>query len=88
MLYRTEVGSLERIREYLNIAHEPISTKEGKPPAYWPASGSLSVEKLSARYSKDGPEVLKELSFAIKSGERIGVGAYLWCWKFEVIFTS
>lgn len=43
--------SLERIKQYLDIEHEPKPTKEGVPPAYWPASGSLNVEKLSARYS-------------------------------------
>ncbi|KAL0950660.1 hypothetical protein HGRIS_007446 [Hohenbuehelia grisea] len=46
---------------------------QGKPPAYWPASGDLVVENLSARYSSDGPNVLHNLSFRIKSGERIGV---------------
>ncbi len=27
---------------------------EGVPPAYWPASGDLRVEKLTARYSAVG----------------------------------
>jgi ABC-type bacteriocin/lantibiotic exporter with double-glycine peptidase domain len=31
------------------------------------------VENLTARYSKDGPAVLHNLSFEIKSGERVGV---------------
>jgi ABC-type multidrug transport system fused ATPase/permease subunit len=43
------------------------------PPAYWPASGDLRVENLSARYSSDGPNVLHDVSFHIKSGERVGV---------------
>lgn len=68
--------SLERVNAYLSIEHEPASTKEGEPPAYWPSSGSLIVEELSARYSKNGPEVLKKVSFEIKSGERVGVGMY------------
>lgn len=46
----------------------------GKPPAYWPSSGSLRVEALAAKYSTDGPEVLRDLNFEIKSGERVGVG--------------
>jgi ABC-type multidrug transport system fused ATPase/permease subunit len=56
------------------IEHEPEPTEEGEPPAYWPASGALQVECLSARYSVDGPEMLKDVSFEIKSGEHIGVG--------------
>ena len=65
--------SLERIQEYGNIEQEPKPTPEGVPPAYWPASGELVVENLSAKYSADGPEVLHSLNFHIKSGERVGV---------------
>jgi hypothetical protein len=43
--------SLERILAYFNIDHEPATVDGGKPPAYWPASGDLRVEKLCARYS-------------------------------------
>ncbi|KAF8992653.1 P-loop containing nucleoside triphosphate hydrolase protein [Hymenopellis radicata] len=49
------------------------ATQDGVPPAYWPASGELRVENLTARYSPDGPKVLHDLSFTIKSGERIGI---------------
>ncbi|OCH84366.1 multidrug resistance-associated ABC transporter [Obba rivulosa] len=66
-------NSLERVEQYLEIEHEPKSSPDGVPPAYWPASGELKVEKLSARYSLDGPCVLHEVSFEVKSGERIGI---------------
>jgi len=66
--------SLERIKAYIDIDHEPQPTDAGKPPAAWPTSGDLRVEKLSARYSQSGPKVLHDISFDIKSGERIGVG--------------
>ena len=65
--------SLERIQGFLDIEHEPEPSKEGEAPAYWPASGTLEVQNLSARYSRDGPRVLHDLSFKIHSGERIGV---------------
>ena len=67
-------NSLERIYEYVAIEHEHPETNTGKPPAYWPASGTLKVEDLCARYSVDGPQVLHNLNFEIKSGERVGVG--------------
>ncbi|KAH7908629.1 P-loop containing nucleoside triphosphate hydrolase protein [Hygrophoropsis aurantiaca] len=66
-------NSLERIDEYINIEQEPKSTESGQPPAYWPASGDLRVENLSARYSSDGLKVLHDLSFHIASGERVGI---------------
>ncbi|KZO90158.1 P-loop containing nucleoside triphosphate hydrolase protein [Calocera viscosa TUFC12733] len=66
-------NSLERVRDYLSIPHEPAATQEKRAPAYWPASGSIRVESLCARYSHDGPLVLRDLDFEIKSGERIGI---------------
>ncbi|KAI0918391.1 hypothetical protein AcV5_002391 [Taiwanofungus camphoratus] len=66
-------NSLERIQHYTVIEQEPKPTEDGVPPAYWPASGDLRVEKLSARYSPDGPRVLEDISFEAKSGERIGI---------------
>ncbi|KAH9056241.1 hypothetical protein EDB87DRAFT_1676120 [Lactarius vividus] len=65
--------SLERMHSYINAEQEPKPTEQGTPPAHWPASGDLRVEKLSARYSYDGPKVLHDISFHIKSGERVGV---------------
>ncbi len=43
--------SLERMHSYINAEQESKPTKQGIPPAYWPASGDLRVEELSARYS-------------------------------------
>ncbi|KAK1232410.1 hypothetical protein PQX77_004440 [Marasmius sp. AFHP31] len=71
--FQVHATSLERLHAYSEIEQEPKATSEGKPPAYWPASGTLKVEKLSARYSPDGPRVLHDLSFEIRAGERIGV---------------
>ncbi len=85
--------SLERIQQYLAIDQEPKATDSGVPPAYWPGSGDLRVENLSARYSsvrvqifvlsyiciadaipsQDGPKVLQNISFHVKSGERVGI---------------
>ncbi|KAJ7469587.1 hypothetical protein FB451DRAFT_1368560 [Mycena latifolia] len=71
--FEVQGTDLERIQEYIQIEHEKAPTATGQPPAYWPASGDLRVERLSARYSLDGPEVLHDISFHIKSGERVGI---------------
>ncbi|KAJ6555137.1 hypothetical protein DFH09DRAFT_573964 [Mycena vulgaris] len=71
--FEVQGNSLERIQGYINVEHEKPATETGKPPAYWPASGELQVDHLSARYSQDGPEVLHDISFHIKSGERVGI---------------
>ena len=65
--------SLERLQRYITIEQEEKPTESGVPPAYWPADGTLHVEGLSARYSADGPKVLQDISFDVKSGERVGI---------------
>ncbi|KAG8995370.1 hypothetical protein FRB90_000200, partial [Tulasnella sp. 427] len=71
--FEVQGNSLERIKGFVEIEQEPLPTPTGIPPAAWPASGSLRVEKLSAKYSNDGPNVLHDISFEIKSGEHVGV---------------
>ncbi|KZT60611.1 P-loop containing nucleoside triphosphate hydrolase protein [Calocera cornea HHB12733] len=66
-------NSLERIRDYIDIDHEPKRSKAGEPPAYWPASGAIRVEKLSAKYSEESPLVLQDVTFEVQSGERVGI---------------
>ncbi|KZS96535.1 P-loop containing nucleoside triphosphate hydrolase protein [Sistotremastrum niveocremeum HHB9708] len=66
-------NSVERIRDFLLIDHEPEPQESGKTPAYWPSTGELHVEKLSARYSADSPEVLKNISFSLSPGQRMGI---------------
>ncbi len=44
----------------------------------WPATGDLEVHDLIASYgnTNDDPEVLKGLTFSVRSGERIGIGEF------------
>ncbi|KAG9310261.1 P-loop containing nucleoside triphosphate hydrolase protein [Chiua virens] len=65
--------TLERIASYMDVEQETERTSKTSPPAYWPASGDLRVENLSARYSSDAPNALHSLSFHIRSGERVGI---------------
>ena len=69
-------SSLERINQYVTIEQEPEPKDGGYPPAYWPSSGELRAENLSASYSPGGPKVLENVSFHIQAGNRIGVGMY------------
>lgn len=71
--FEVQGNSIERLHQYMVIEQEDKPTSDGVPPAYWPASGSLRVENLCARYSKDGPQVLHDISFEVKSGERVGI---------------
>ncbi|KAJ7675323.1 P-loop containing nucleoside triphosphate hydrolase protein [Mycena rosella] len=70
-----DFNSVERVVEYLDVAQEaPAIIEKSRPPAYWPSdTGNLVVENLAVRYGPDLPSVLRNLSFAIKPSEKIGV---------------
>ena len=66
--------------EYLELPQEPAAIIESnRPPAYWPSSTSqnsdsmLVVEDLSIKYAADLPSVLRNISFSLKAGERVGL---------------
>ena len=66
------MNSVERVREY---SHLPIEPQGGEiaPPAAWPTAGRLEVKDLVVGYAPDLPPVLKELSFTVAPGTRVGV---------------
>ncbi|WWC68639.1 uncharacterized protein I206_102570 [Kwoniella pini CBS 10737] len=66
-------NSVERIEDYLIIDQEPKFTESKQPPASWPTSGSIVLDKLSAKYSPDGPTVLDKLQVTIANGEKVGI---------------
>lgn len=68
-----EGNSIERIQDYLVIDQEPASVPTREPPASWPTSGRVELEKLSAKYAADGPVVLDGLDVVIASGEKVGI---------------
>lgn len=71
--WEIEMNAVERVHDIIHIEHEPAFSTSLAPPAAWPTSGGLEIKSLSARYTPDGPIVLDEISFSVKSGERIGV---------------
>ena len=71
------VYSLERIQQYLTIDQEinqqPVD-ENAVIGEEWPQTGDLIIKNLKAYYSLDGMEIIKGISFCVKSGERIGIG--------------
>ncbi|KAF9098829.1 hypothetical protein BGX29_007411 [Mortierella sp. GBA35] len=68
------LNSVERVAEYMNLDEEPAAIIEGsRPPASWPHAGEIVVDHLTMKYAPDAPAVIKDISFRIKAGEKIGV---------------
>ncbi|KAG0049393.1 hypothetical protein BGZ83_005801 [Gryganskiella cystojenkinii] len=68
------LNSVERVAEYMELEEEPAAIIEGsRPPASWPYAGEIVVENLTMKYAPDTPSVIKNVSFKIKAGEKVGV---------------
>ncbi|RMJ28964.1 ATP-dependent bile acid permease [Aspergillus sp. HF37] len=71
-----ELNSFQRMREYAEIEPEETENKR-KPsdgiPASWPTSGRVEFSNVTARYNPHGSDVLRNVSFAVRPGERIGI---------------
>ncbi|KAJ1547646.1 hypothetical protein HK096_001625, partial [Nowakowskiella sp. JEL0078] len=67
------MNAVERITEYANIEPEPPAILEPRPPNNWPSEGSINVLNLTVKYAPDLDPVLKNLSFHIQGGHKVGV---------------
>lgn len=67
-----QMTSVERILDYTKLENEP--ERESKAlPENWPRHGKLTFKNLSMRYNPEDAPVLKDLSFTINPGEKIGI---------------
>ncbi|KFH73818.1 hypothetical protein MVEG_01032 [Podila verticillata NRRL 6337] len=68
------LNSVERITEYMELEEEPADIiEDSRPPAAWPHAGEIVVDHLVMKYAADTPAVIKDVSFKIKAGEKVGV---------------
>ncbi|PMD43673.1 hypothetical protein L207DRAFT_422294 [Hyaloscypha variabilis F] len=68
------MNSVERIKEYLDVEQEaePVIEKT-RPAANWPSQGSVEFINYTTRYRPDLEPVLRNVSFAIKPLEKVGI---------------
>ncbi|CAG8111193.1 unnamed protein product [Penicillium olsonii] len=68
------MNSVERVREYLEVDQEAASViEESRPPANWPSQGAVDFNAYTTRYRPDLDPVLREVSFSVKAGEKVGI---------------
>lgn len=65
--------AVERVKEYTELVREAPEFVEPRPAASWPADGSVTCKGLVIRYAPDLPDVLHNLTFEIKPGEKVGI---------------
>ncbi|OQR85427.1 multidrug resistance-associated protein 1 [Achlya hypogyna] len=69
----TSMISPERIHEYIQLESEGARETSMALPADWPATGKVEFADVSFRYKPTDPLVLKNVSFAVAGGEKIGI---------------
>ncbi|TMW67895.1 hypothetical protein Poli38472_007567 [Pythium oligandrum] len=72
----TIMVSPERMQQYIDIEQEaPHKIPTFDPPAStaWPSAGAIRFENVSFRYKDADQLVLKNLSFSVQGGEKIGI---------------
>ena len=70
----TNIVSIERIQEYIDLPSEaPMHIEDKQPKESWPDKGEIVFEDYSTRYRADLDLVLKGVSIKIKPGTKVGV---------------
>ncbi|KAK7205296.1 P-loop containing nucleoside triphosphate hydrolase protein, partial [Myxozyma melibiosi] len=70
----TNMNSVERVEEFLEIEQEaPAVVESSRPPAGWPSAGAVVVSNLSLRYAAHLPRVVDGISFEVKGGWKVGI---------------
>ena len=68
--------AVERLFAFANVQSEAPYFREVDKQlesSSWPAQGSIAFHDLSMRYRPELPLVLKNVSFAVRPGEKIGI---------------
>ena len=64
------MNAVERLLVYTSLAPEK-DEKTSEPPASWPSKGEITFRNVDFAYRDGLPLVLKDVSFHIKSGEKV-----------------
>ena len=64
---------VERLWEYQRLGQEENEKETKGCPPTWPSQGEISFESFNARYREDLDLALRDLTFQVKPGEKLGV---------------
>ena len=68
------MNSVERVKEYIEVEQEAKAIiDEARPAGNWPSQGAIQFMNYTTRYRPDLEPVLKDLTFSVQPGERVGI---------------
>eukprot|EP00002_Diphylleia_rotans_P028025 TRINITY_DN5650_c0_g1_i2.p1 TRINITY_DN5650_c0_g1~~TRINITY_DN5650_c0_g1_i2.p1 ORF type:complete len:1307 (-),score=220.17 TRINITY_DN5650_c0_g1_i2:738-4658(-) len=70
----TNLVAVERVKEFTQLESEgPAQILDKQPASDWPAKGSIEFRNVSLRYREGLDLVLKQVSFEVRPGEKVGI---------------
>ena len=71
----TQMISVDRLNFYSSVPSEaPLHAPlDQRPPPNWPSQGRLEFEKVTLRYAPEAEPVLRQVSFVIEPGQKVGI---------------
>lgn len=68
------MNSVERVKEYVEVEQEAKAIiDEARPAGNWPSQGAIQFMNYTTRYRPDLEPVLRNLTFSVHPGERVGI---------------
>ncbi|KLO13407.1 multidrug resistance-associated ABC transporter [Schizopora paradoxa] len=67
------MNAVERILVYVDLPPEGDLKTPNDPPSSWPEQGAVSFKNVKLAYREGLPLVLKDVSFEVKPGEKVGI---------------
>ncbi|GJJ12857.1 hypothetical protein Clacol_007102 [Clathrus columnatus] len=67
------MNSVERVAVYGELEPEGETETKNDPPPSWPSQGAVSFQNVQLAYRPGLPLVLKDVSFDIRPGEKVGI---------------
>jgi ABC-type multidrug transport system fused ATPase/permease subunit len=68
-----EFISFQRVREYAQLPAEEKPHRPKSVPISRPPSGAVEFRTVTTRYTHDGPDILKHVSFTLRPRERVAI---------------
>ncbi|KAK0569583.1 hypothetical protein OC861_000763 [Tilletia horrida] len=65
--------AIERLAEFAQTTPEAAEIVKPRPPSDWPQTGAVEFKNICVRYAPELPDVLKDLSFKIAGGSKVGI---------------
>ncbi|KAK8001086.1 multidrug resistance-associated [Apiospora marii] len=73
-MLETSIGAITRIKDFAEKTPDESAPEETDAPTTdWPSRGTFKFENVFASYGNGKPPVLKDISFTIKAGEKVGI---------------